>query len=335
MQKPALALFFCLLATGASGEALIPGAVGSTWEYEVRDAAAEQAPTAHVVVRISGTEESEGEQLLRVETARDNALTRTELISADDRGVLCYRRSGADGNATSFQPPQVVIPGDVRVGSQWEVDGEPSGKARQQFVVRAEEQVRVPAGVFRAFRIECEEPWPVSATTQRWFAPGVGLVKEIVNTRGPSGRLLSHTTMMLTKFSATDRESAQGNPSAAISAGPTPLPSPHAILEAAADRDGPALTDFRSDAPNIFVRWSGENLPVDGTVRLTWIAEDVGDIVEPNFIVDQVERTVTTPKFGGRFTLSRPKDGWAAGKYRLELYVENDLLETVNVTIGD
>ena len=108
-----------------------------------------------------------------------------------------------------------------------------------------------------------------------------------------------------------------------------------ADLQLAATRDGPAATEFRSDAPNIFVRWSGQNLPVDETSRITWIAEDVGDIAPPNFVVDEVERNVSTSDFGGRFTLSRPKDGWAPGKYRAELYVADELLATIGVTIRD
>jgi hypothetical protein len=74
---------------------------------------------------------------------------------------------------------------------------------------------------------------------------------------------------------------------------------------------------------------------VDATVRIAWIAEDVGEVAPPNFVVDQVERTIASPEFGGRFTLSRPKDGWAAGKYRAELYLDDELRANVPVTIHD
>lgn len=106
-------------------------------------------------------------------------------------------------------------------------------------------------------------------------------------------------------------------------------------LEVAPKRDAPAETEFRSDIPNIFVRWAGENLPINSGVRVAWIAEDVGEVAPPNFIVDQTETMVTTANFGARFTLSRPKDGWAAGKYRVELFLEEELIATVSVTIKD
>jgi hypothetical protein len=316
----------------------MPGAVGSTWEYEVSDSSAKGASVSHITVRIGGIEEVDGQPLLRLEHLKGSSPTENELISIDKRGVLCHRRGAANTQAISIQPPQLLFPADFHIGTKWDAEGD---GAHEQFMVAAEEQVRVPAGAFRAYRIECDQPWPVTTKLQRWFAPGVGLVKEITSTRGPSGRLLNRTTLVLTKFSAGGNDSVETNsavpPSADISAGasPSPTPSVQVKLELASSRDGAAVAEFRSDTPNIFVRWSGENLPVDSTVRLAWIAEDVGDIVEPNFIVDQIERTVTTPDFGGRFTLSRPKDGWAAGRYRLELYLEETLLAKVQVTIRD
>ena len=68
---------------------------------------------------------------------------------------------------------------------------------------------------------------------------------------------------------------------------------------------------------------------------MAWIAEDVGDVAPRNFIIDEKEMEVTTASFGARFTLSRPKDGWAVGKYRLELYLDDGLVQTTKVTIRE
>ena len=104
-------------------------------------------------------------------------------------------------------------------------------------------------------------------------------------------------------------------------------------LEVAKERDGKPQDQFASDVTNIFVRWNGEHLPVGSFVRVAWIAEDVGDLVPRNFVIDETETEVTTSTFGARFTLSRPKDGWAAGKYRLDLYLDDTLIQTAKVTI--
>ena len=76
-------------------------------------------------------------------------------------------------------------------------------------------------------------------------------------------------------------------------------------------------------------------MPAGSFVRVAWIAEDVGELVPPNFVIDETETEVTSEKFSARFTLSRPKDGWAAGKYRLELYLDDQLTQTAKVSIRD
>ncbi len=99
--------------------------------------------------------------------------------------------------------------------------------------------------------------------------------------------------------------------------------------------DGPAATEFPADTPNFYVRWRGANLPTGSVVRFTWVAEDVGDIVDPNFIVDQKNLQVNTPNVSGRFTLSRPPDGWAPGKYRVDLYLDDRLTSSLAITIQE
>ncbi|MDQ6861568.1 MAG: hypothetical protein M3032_10505 [Verrucomicrobiota bacterium] len=119
---------------------------------------------------------------------------------------------------------------------------------------------------------------------------------------------------------------------ASLFASPPPM---QLKIEAAREINGAATTSFRATAPNIFVRWRGENLPVGADVRVAWVAEDVGDLVEPDFIVDQNRTAVETPNFSARFTLSRPRDGWAPGKYRVDLYVDDELKDTLGVTISE
>lgn len=333
----------CLVAAApADAETIVPGAEGATWHYEVRDSSAGAQP-AMLIQRINGSEVIGGNELLKFETVAGDAVVKTELVTIDDRGMLCHQRTGADGKAVILDPPQTIIPAPLKEGASWEVNDHVAGGGTQRFIVAGEEEVIVAAGTFRAFRARCEQPWPISTLTDRWYAPGTGLVKEVKTTRGPTGRLMGRTITQLKKF-AVDAQPPQApeTPSVTIDAGtpvaatPAPPPSaPSILLEASAERDGPVQLEFKSDAPHIFVRWSGVNLPVGAYVRVAWIAEDVGDVAPANFIIDQTETEIETPEFGARFTLSRPQDGWAAGKYRAELYVEDDLVQSLKVTIGD
>jgi hypothetical protein len=353
-----LAVSLLLIAATTSGApSLLPLEEGATWEYQISDSRA-RGQVGRSTVRVLGKEQIDGVDTWKVETTSGGQVTKTEFLTADERGVFCHRRVVEDAKAMTFTPAQTILPEQLAIGVKWQLDDQVDGSTmRQEFSVVAEEPVVVPAGKFRAWRLQCARPWPMSARIERWFTPGVGVVKETTATHGPSGRLLQRVTRSLKQFSpgagkpSLTVSAADGQPEAwpAPGEGPslelaTAVPAPPAIsiaadpqitMQVSRTRDGEPVTQFRSDAPALFVKWSGEDLPVNSIVRIAWIAEDVGDLVEPNFVVDQTETEVTAPEFGGRFTLSRPSDGWAPGKYRLELYVGAALFSTVRVQITE
>ena len=113
------------------------------------------------------------------------------------------------------------------------------------------------------------------------------------------------------------------------------MPRKRLIVEVTDDPAGGFKTHFKPNTEAIYVRWHGHGLPEGARVRVAWVAEDVGGIVEPNFIVDQTENVAPASDSSARFTLGRPEDGWADGKYRVEFYVNGELEETVPVIIGD
>ena len=308
-------LLFALIGSGfvARAEPILPTAQGTTWDYEVSTT---EEPKAHstLTVRINGTGKIKGKDVLKFDTLVDNDLLKAEMLAVDEQNVLCYERTMGNGKTSPFDPPQSLLPSSLKIGTKWELDEVIGGnETHTQFAVAAEEDVTVPAGTFHAFRFRSEQPWPLSMTIERWFVPGTGFVKDVTTTRGPTGRLLNRVTMAMTKLSqASSAAPANLPPSIEVTPQSSPSPAPAQLkVEVAKARDGEAVTEFRSDAPNIYVRWSGQNLPVNSGVRIVWIAEDVGDVAAPNFVVDETETLVTTPEFSARFTLSRPRDGWA------------------------
>ena len=342
----ALALLLTAAAISAHAAPVLPTEQGATWEYEVRDSSTPAAPPAALTVRIDGIEQIGGKELLKFETVAEDVVTKTELMSVDERGLHCHQRAGADGKATILDPPQTAVPWPLKIGVTWQVNDHVAGGGTQQFTVAGEEDVAVPAGTFRAFRLHCDQPWPISTATDRWFVPGTGIVKDVTTTRGPTGRLLSRATTVLKKFSVAAQRADDTPPSITIEAGPkdapaqpppvaTPTAKPAVLLEVTGERDGTPQTEFKSDARQIFVRWSGVNLPVGAILRVTWIAEDVGEVAPANFVIDEMETELETAEFGARFTLSRPTDGWAAGKYRVEVSLGEEVLQKLSVTIAD
>lgn len=350
MRRAGLAGIILFAAAAARAEPILPTDDGTTWQYESVEEqggpAAGSATTTPVTVRI-GRETFAGKDFIQLQTVVDDVVTRTELMTLDERGWVCHFRGGKDGRMAKLDPPQTIVPGTIKTGDSWDSDGEVAGmEMRQHFVVENEERVTVPAGTFRAFRIHCEDSSVMSAKLDRWFFPGVGFVKEMTVVRGPTGGLLQRATLELQK-----RPEVIARPVAT----PTPLPAPTATatapmrgpavetdpekagkkltVEVSTDPAGGSKTEFKSDAQNIYVRWHGHGLPEGARIRVAWIAEDVGDLVEPNFVVDETESVAPVPDASARFTLGRPPDGWAEGKYRVEFYVNDELEETVRVAI--
>lgn len=337
----------------ALADPLLPMEPGTTWRYAVADQAggvvANEPRTE--VVRIAGTQEFEGKPLLKFETLRDDTLVKTELYEVSDRGVLCYARGVRGESLVRVDPPQVLIPPDPKPGAQWETDAIVADtQMHERFTASAEEDVYVPAGRFRALRLHTEETTLVTIALDRWFARGVGIVKEETTLRGPGGALLQRTRVELQK---QPEVLPLPTPSATPAPSPSPAPAETArpesgtpevsvpstrkrlIVEVTDDPAGGLKTHFKANTQAIYVRWHGHGLPDGARVRVAWVAEDVGDVVDPNFIVDQTETVAPATDSSARFTLGRPQDGWAEGKYRLEFYVDGELEETVHVTIGE
>ena len=90
---------------------------------------------------------------------------------------------------------------------------------------------------------------------------------------------------------------------------------------------------FSADVPTIYAFWKGEALAVGDNIRVTWIAEDVGDARGENQI-RSAQLNVYKPAEDGSFSLSRPGgQNWPVGKYRVEFYLNGFIAEVLKFTI--
>jgi hypothetical protein len=367
MRKPLLAVVLLFAAVSAHADQLLPTSEGTTWEYESTETLTGAAPVHSIVIVRAGKQLFEGKELLKLETLSGGAVSKTELVSVNEQGIVCLARAGKDGKMSKLNPAEIIVPAPLKVGAAWDSDGEVLGnKIHQHFTVVAEENVTVSADSFRAFHLQCEDSSIMSVKLDRWFVPGTGLVKESAVVRGPG--VLQRVTLDLKKLNeviakprATPSPVApkpDAKPSvvpskteiapspAPVTSSPKPsevpapaeqakpvAPSKKLTVEVSSEPAGGLKTQFKSNVANIYVRWHGHDLPQDAKVRVAWVAEDVGDIVEPNFIIDETESVAPTADASARFTLGRPPDGWAEGKYRVEFYLDDVLIETIRVTI--
>jgi len=313
----------------ARGDDLIPIAEGTKWEYDSTETLTGSTPLNSVVTVRASKDSLDGKEVVKLETFSGNVLSKTELLTTDDKGIACLARSGKDGKPTKLNPPERIIATPLNVGANWEKMSEVEGiKVRERFKVVGEEEIAVPAGKFRAIHLHCEDASLLSIRIDQWFVSGTGFVKETTMVRGPG--MLHRTTRELRKLIPAETKS----PIPESLGIPSSLSEPKRLtVEVSSDPAGGSKTEFRPDVAHIYVRWFGRDLPENARVRVAWVAEDVGGLVEPGFIIDETETIAPIQNASARFTLARPPDGWAEGKYRLEFYINDSLTETVNVTI--
>lgn len=319
-----LAMFLLLSAAACAGaKLLLPTTEGMAWQYDATEETGDGNNNHSVLTRrFAGTENFGGKELLKLETFSNDVLSVTELIAVDDNGIRCFARgSGADEKVTGLSSPEIIIPEHLRKGAKWKAEGRVADIAmHQNWSVDGSEQITVPAGHFRAFRLHCAQASPASIVFDRWFAPGIGFVKEVTTMRSPTGELLGRRTLELNRLPK-------------IADAPTKPAANKLVAGVSSQAIGDFETDFSQNVPNLYARWQGRGLRDHAKVRAVWIAENVGDIAPPNYRIDEAETIATSPEARGAFTLSRPPNGWAAGNYRVEFYLEGTLVESVRIKI--
>ncbi len=334
-MKIALAVAFTLSPLICFAAApLIPTDAGMSWIYQMTQENAanatldlEESPDKSrfdVSYRMGGKALLDGKDFLKLELYRGDALASTDFITFDKRGMICSARMNEKGAIVKFDPPQTMLAAPVKIGTNWSFAGKIGDtKVSQQYQVTGQENVNVPAGKFRAWRIHCDQTAPTAASIDRWFVPGTGFVKVVTTIRAPAGGLLQRTSLELKQL-----------PKIAAAPGLKPVvESPKLSVGLSKNPIGEFNTIFASDTPNIYARWQGRGLRKQADIRMVWIAENVPGVVA-DYQIDEASTVAETPGSHGIFTLARPKDGWLPGNYRAEFYVDDALTETVKVKIA-
>jgi hypothetical protein len=316
---------------------VIPTAPGTSWRYNMTEeigkglnipnvkADADGKIRLGVTYRLEGTEDVDGKGLLKFEMHRAGTITNTDLLTVDEHGITCWARVNLDGELVKFTPPQTMIAAPLKNGAGWNFDGQAGDmKVQQHYDVLGEEKIDVPAGKFQTFRIHGEQTTPNRMTIDRWFAPGVGIVKDVTTMQGAKGDLLQRISLEL-----AEGPKIVERPEVKSDTAPKRL-----TVSLAKDRFGKPTTTFSSNTPEIYARWQGQRLRQGANVKAVWIAENIGEDFPQDHKVDEASAVATTPTGRGAFTLARPEDGWMPGDYRVEFYVDNVLVDAVKMKIA-
>jgi hypothetical protein len=314
----------------------IPIAPGTSWRYNMTEEVGKGFSLSNlradtdgkirlpVLYRVEGTENVDGKDLLKFEMHRAGAITNTDLLSVDDQGITCWARINLDGELVKFNPPQTMIAVPLKKGAAWDFDGQAGElKVQQHYDVLGEEEIDVPAGKFHAYRIHGEQTTPNRMTIDRWFAPGVGIVKDVTTMQDAKGDLLQRISLEL-----AEAPKIVERPEVKSDAAPKQL-----AVSLAKDRFGKPVTTFSSNTPEIYARWQGQRLRQGASVKAVWIAENIGEDFPQDYKVDEASVIAESPIAHGAFTLERPEDGWAPGDYRVEFYVDDVPVDAVKMKI--
>jgi hypothetical protein len=164
-----------------------PTCVGDRQVYEQRGPNG-TTEGAHVVAKV---EEKDG--ALRVTIQRDGETSVWTDMVVSEKGVVWHTLRGFK---LDYPVPAVKLP--LKPGESWEYEPK-SGHFKRTYTVGREEEVDVPAGKFRAIRVE--EEFTRGDERQRhtfWHAPRVGIVKAVIRTE------TAEWTQVLTSFTPGD-----------------------------------------------------------------------------------------------------------------------------------
>jgi hypothetical protein len=131
--------------------------------------------------RIAKVESTDGKSLALLETIVNGEVTETVHLAATEKGIFRHRVNGVE-----LTPPVCFLKYPLKKDDTWEsestIGNEPikiKGK------VLDAEDVTVPAGKYKAFRVEVETSAAgMRATSTLWFAPDVGVVKQSTENAG-------------------------------------------------------------------------------------------------------------------------------------------------------
>jgi uncharacterized RDD family membrane protein YckC len=92
-------------------------------------------------------------------------------------------------------------------------------------------------------------------------------------------------------------------------------------------------TTFSPESAVINVAFKVTRAPAGSRLKAVWTAVDVGDAAPPNTELDETMLTLTGPA-PGTFRLKRGPRPWPVGDYRVDLYLDDELMVTLPYTVA-
>jgi hypothetical protein len=155
-----------------------PTRIGDTAIYEISANGKEQEMTEQV----TGVERKGREIVITTTTQINNRKSVTNRYSYSDEGLFRLTLG-----AREYDPPLCLLKLPARPGLKWEGTDwlTKGGERAMTYTIKDVEEIEVPAGKFKAIRVETESKQSENNVTRSttWYAPGVGPVKTVSQVR--------------------------------------------------------------------------------------------------------------------------------------------------------
>jgi hypothetical protein len=157
----------------------MPLKVGNKWTFKV-NLGGQAVDISQKVVKV---EKKDGREVATLETDVGGQ-TLAEQMGSDERGVFRYSFQGLP-----VDPPIQSLKLPFKKGETWEGKVSVQGQeVKSTMKSEAEEEVTVPAGKYKALVVSVEmDVGGQQITVKSWFAPNVGIVKQVFDFGGASG----------------------------------------------------------------------------------------------------------------------------------------------------
>jgi hypothetical protein len=167
-----------LLAEDKPGESpYYPLRTGTTWHYKVGD--------NKLVIRVAKQEKVGDVPCALLEASRDGKVVGSEHLAVTADGVYRHTITKAQGDkpaTLTLKPPMLVLKLPPKKGDAWKVDSQVDGKVLRGGFKADEQEVKVPAGTYKAIRVTSQdlEVNGLKTVLTMYYAEGVGMVKQVI-----------------------------------------------------------------------------------------------------------------------------------------------------------
>ena len=148
-----------------------PMTVGDRWVVEMRYA----TTSSEYTEAVTAVEKADGGTVVTVARGTEGQPDSLSQVKVTNEGLFRVSNLG-----TTYDPPYCILKFPVKPGQAWTSEVTSGGAVRTTFKYKAveEEDVEVPAGKFRAVRLEVDiDTRGQARKSVIWYAPRVGIVK--------------------------------------------------------------------------------------------------------------------------------------------------------------